>query len=143
MVFAASELAWEVSEAAVKEDSGFALIYKITFSGELRPGSAGRSDVDLMMAVTAAALVGPYPDVVLFDLTAVEYQWGNSLLDLFQVVGDRDHEVRIGCVVAAGPRAFPALSSLVRDGAGWLYPDLDTATERAIELARERYRAIG
>lgn len=142
-VFAPSALAWEVMQASVDEGDVWAQLFKISFRGTYRPGSAGRADADLMIAITAAALAGPYPDVVVFDLTSLDYEWGNGLLDLFSTVGERDRDVPVGCVVAAGPGAFPALATLVRDGTGWLFSDLDAAIERSVELALERSRAIG
>ncbi len=144
-VFPSSELVWDVTQAHLKRGDLFGSIFKIAFRGRYRPGSQGTPDADFMVAVTAAAIAGSAcPDAVVFDFLELDYQWGNGLLAVFNVVGDRDREFPVAPVVAAGPHAFPGIASLAGGKIeGWLFHDIDRATERATDLVLERARAIG
>jgi hypothetical protein len=74
--------------------------------------------------------------VVLFDFMNLDYRWGNTLLGLFQVVTGHDHEFPIGCVVAAGPNALPAISSLTAGAMAGSFP-----TSQPPSSAASRWRS--
>jgi hypothetical protein len=144
-VFPESALAWAVAEASWDEGGWFCQVLRVRFSGVYRPGSAGSPDAGLMMAVTAAALAHGTPDVVLFDLSELDYRWGDGLLGIFEVVAARDAEHPVRTVVVAGPACIGAVRSLAGAAAeeGWLFGGIDTARPRVVELAVARSKAIG
>jgi hypothetical protein len=145
-VFPESALAWEVTETSWDEGEWFCQVRRVRFSGVYRPGSAGSPDAGLMMAVTAAALARDSPDVVLFDLAELDYRWGDGLLGVFQVVGARDAEHPVECVVVAGEACIGAVRSLAGGAAAsgeWLFESVEAAWPRVVELAVARSRAIG
>jgi hypothetical protein len=142
-VFPESELTWEASEASWDEGEHFCSALRVTFRGVYRPGSAGSPDAGLMMAVTGAALARDWPDVVIFDFTELDYKWGDGLLGIFEVVGARDRDHPIACVVVAGPESAPAVKSLLGGGSDWLFDSVEAAWPKVVELAVERSKAIG
>jgi hypothetical protein len=56
----------------------------VSFRGEYRWGSQGNPDAQYMRAVIAGALVAWHCNGVVLDLRELTYQWGNSLLHVFE-----------------------------------------------------------
>jgi hypothetical protein len=142
-VFPESGLTWEVSETSWDEGEWFCSVLRVRFTGVYRPGSSGSPDAGLMMAVTAAALARDWPDVVLFDFEALDYRSGDGLLGIFDVVGARDADHPVGCVVVATEPSASAVRSLVGGKADWLFESVDAAWPKVVELAVARCKEIG
>lgn len=56
----------------------------VSFSGEYGWGSGGIYDALFMIAVTEVALQGsPFGSLLILDLRKLKYEWGNTILDIF------------------------------------------------------------
>ncbi|MBI3929148.1 MAG: hypothetical protein HY319_26625 [Armatimonadetes bacterium] len=146
-LFPPSDLRYQLFESSFEESGCYCILLMARWSGLCRDGSAGADDAAFMSAVTAAALNRVPADVVVFDFTDLEYRWGNSLLSVFETVGDADLELPIAVSVAAGPGCLPALSSLVTPAGEqtpeWLKDNLEDAVALGRRQARARAEVIG
>jgi len=93
-------------------DSYFCRVLEVRFGGEYRHGSLGNPDADAMVSWLAELLARAEPDVVLLDLSALRYTWGDGLLRVFEQIGRFDADQPLGVTVLGGPASAPALSSL-------------------------------
>ena len=114
-------------------------ILEVGFGGEYPPGSAGNGCATAMAAKVAGLLRQAYVDVVLVDLSALRYSWGNSLLKLVEVVREFDRDEPLDLVVRGGPESAPALRSL---GVS-VCEDHEAALAEACRLGLRRAIAIG
>jgi len=122
-------------------------VLRLRVRGEFRYGSAGAPDADFLRGALAAQLARHHPDVVLLDLSAARYEWGNSLVGAFQLVPAFDREHAIGLVVLGGPESLAGLRALLTPTRAapphWLAGGEDQAWAEAVRQARERSAAIG
>lgn len=72
----------------------------LKFTGSYRYGSSGTGDGMLMEAITECTLKFFLGDVdaVLFDLSELDYEWGNNIWDMFQAV--ESYEIPYATVVS-------------------------------------------
>lgn len=110
-------------------------ILEVQFVGEYRWGSAGNPDAAMMVQVLSGLLARVEPDVVLLDVSQLRYEWGNSLLRVYELIGRFDTVDPIGVVTLAGPqsRSLPCRAHTERRD----------AQAEAIRLAMARSRDIG
>ncbi len=93
-------------------DMWFCQVLEARLGGEYREGSLGNPDADAMVHWIAGLLVRTTPDVVLLDLSALRYTWGDGLLRVFEVLGRFDGDHPLGVTVLGGEASTPALRSL-------------------------------
>lgn len=96
-------------------DAGDVLI--VAFHGVYRPGSLGNPDADYMRGQVMAGLVMYRPMCLLLDFRKLEYEWGNSLLGIFQDVDDllgNGTGRRFPVLSVASPQSAAALHSLLK-----------------------------
>jgi hypothetical protein len=90
----------------------FCQVLEVRFGGEYREGSLGKPDADAMVRHLAVLLARTEPDVVLLDLSALRYTWGDGLLRVFELLGRFDADQPLGVTVLGGPASTAALRSL-------------------------------
>jgi hypothetical protein len=90
----------------------FCQVLEVRFGGEYREGSLGKPDADAMVRWLVVLLARTEPDVVLLDLSALRYSWGDGLLRLFELVSRFDTDQPLAITVLGGPASAPALGSL-------------------------------
>jgi len=116
----------------------FCQVLEVKFGGEYREGSLGNPDADAMVRHLAVLLVRTQPDVVLLDLSALRYTWGNRLLSLFELIDRFDTDHPLGVTVLGGPDSAPALRSLGltthEDSAAALDDAMRQAVRRAVDI---------
>ncbi|MCA9688413.1 MAG: hypothetical protein KC636_02310 [Myxococcales bacterium] len=149
-LFPESALSHSLAAGSFDEDGLYGEIAVLRFTGRYRDGSRGSPDAAYMAVVAAAALARATPDVLVLDLRALDYRWGNSILGVFVDVAEADREYPVGLVLATSPRCRPALATLLgldpraEPGPEDLLQDgLEAALTRARGLALARARAIG
>jgi hypothetical protein len=120
-------------------DSLFCQVLEVRFAGEYRHGSEGTPDAEAMAQTMASLLVRASADVVLLDLSALRYAWGNTIMMLFEVIGRFDAEYPLGVSVLAGPLSVGGLTSL---GAR-VHTDFAAALDDAKAQAVRRSHDIG
>jgi hypothetical protein len=120
-------------------DAFFCQVLEARFGGEYREGSLGKPDADAMVRWLAVLLARTEPDVVLLDLSALRYTWGDGLLRLFELLSRFDSDEPLGVAVLGGPASAPALGSLgVR-----VHTDPAAALDDAMRQAMARSFDIG
>ncbi len=87
-------------------------VLEVRVGGEYREGSRGNPDAAAMALHVATVLARTEPDIVLLNLSALHYTWGNSILRVFEVIARFDTEYPVGVVVHGGPDSAPALGTL-------------------------------
>jgi hypothetical protein len=120
-------------------DMYFCKLLEARFGGEYREGSLGSPDADAIVRWLAILLARSEPDVVLLDLSALRYVWGDGMVRVFEriVRFDTDHPVDV--VVLGGPASAPALGSLGLR----VHTDPAAALDEAMRLAVQRSFDIG
>lgn len=119
---------------------GLSSVLVVKFSGAYRRGSDGSADGDFILTITAGACALELPDAVVFDLSAMSYEWGERIASVFSFPlgpgGGGARAVRI----VSGPKSHAALVTLkpffedAAEGKEILASSLDQALE---SLARE------
>jgi len=119
---------------------GLSSVLVLKFSGTYGHGSEGNPDADYIHAITAGACALEFPDAVVFDLSAMAYEWGERIASVFDFPlgpgGGGAGAVRI----VSGPKNHKALVSLkpFYEVAAAGKEILATNLEQALEsLARE------
>ena len=121
-------------------DIYFCQVLEVRFGGEYREGSRGNPDADAMVRWLAVLLARTGPDVVLLDLSALRYTWGDGLIRVFELIGRLDTDQPLGVTVLGGPASAPALSSL---GVRVVHTDPAAALDDAMRQAVRRSFDIG
>lgn len=146
-LFGPSTLTYRVTSRDLEVEDLFVEVMVLKFVGDYQVGSRGNPDADFMVAILGAALSRLGPDAVVFDLTELAYQWGNSLLRIFDCLDRWDSEDPIGCAIAGGPGSLAGLESLLTPAGSsrpaLLQEDLESAVQHALPGAIERARKIG
>lgn len=75
----------------------------ISFSGDYPPGSAGNEMAREMKAVVTAAVNKFHPSAVVFDLSELNYRWGDAISGIFWALLQDTREFLPSCVVATDP----------------------------------------
>lgn len=114
-------------------------VLEVRVGGEYREGSKGNPDAEAMAVHVATVLARAEPDVILLDLSALRYRWGNGILRVFEVIARFGGAVAVEVVVRGGPDSAPALGSL-----GLVVQTDETAAlEEAKSKALRRSMVIG
>lgn len=119
-------------------DAGHVLVVK--FTGEYGVGSLGNGDGTYIAAQTLAGAIAFSPGAILIDFSEMSYEWGNTLLLVFQEIAQHFHEegeVDLPVHVLAGEKSEAALRSLmsIQDDAEWFHLDLEEAVRCAQKAA--------
>lgn len=122
-------------------DGGASDVLVIAFHGTYRRGSQGNPDGAFLRGQVMAGLATYAPSCLLLDFRDLSYEWGNTLLGVFQDVDQfmNDGEgVPFPVLTVASDRSAPALHSLL--GISGPTPihqlDLDAALVEARRQAR-------
>ena len=122
-------------------------ILVVSFSGTYPRGSEGDAHAAFIAVMTMSGLHAFEPDCIVLDFRALDYQWGNALLRVFEDIGQF-----MNCGSASGTPPFPvvvvasdlcanAVASLLSpegDAASEsIFTDIDEAIETGAELARQ------
>ena len=111
----------------------------LRFTGTVRPGSAGAPDADAMVAQVAAALAVWPCEAVIYDLSALDYRWGDGLVRVLSVPAP-DAWLQPASAVVSGSSSQAGLRSLCRPEA--LFDAAEAAVRAALAEARsQRERA--
>jgi hypothetical protein len=120
-------------------EAWYCQVLELRFVGHYREGSQGTPDAEAMVESVITLLTRTWPDVVLLDLTALRYVWGDGLLRVFETIGLFDVDQPVGAVVLAGEDSEPGLRSL-----GLIvHTDSEAALEEAKTQALRRTVDIG
>lgn len=115
-----------------KSDDGVLIV---SFDGTYPPGSRGNEHGSYMAHMTIHGVAAFSPDCVLLDLRRLEYQWGNTLLLVFQEIDrfmNEPNEAPFPIVVVTGDSSREAVLSLFGgDGGDWHYTSLEAGVEAA------------
>lgn len=87
------------------------VLVQIAFKGEYRSGSQGNPDGDFILREVIQLLLLE-PDAIIIDFQQVQYDWGNRLLNVEQLLADLGDSAPVGCVWLAGPQSERALKTL-------------------------------
>jgi hypothetical protein len=113
------------------QNTGSGSIIEVGVAGHLPPGSASNDEVAKMCSAVQGIVQSEKPSAILFNLSQLHYEWGDSILSLAYACFDRGARTIIpGCLLAEGKTA-DALESLINLGSTHL-----------IELFRNRDDAI-
>lgn len=119
---------------------GLSSVLLVKFGGVYARGSAGNPDADFILAITAGACALELPDAVVFDLSAMAYEWGERIASVFSFpLGPGGAGARAVRIVS-GPKSHAGLVTLkpffedAAAGKEILASGLDAALE---SLARE------
>jgi hypothetical protein len=78
-------------------------IVLVSFSGDYPHGSAGDKIALKMKAVVRAAVKKFHPSAVVFDLSELNYRWGDAISGIFWALLRDERELLPSCIVAADP----------------------------------------
>jgi hypothetical protein len=92
-------------------------IVALVFRGTYRPGSAGNEFAQEMISFLNSVLADENPAAVMFDLTALDYVWGDGIARLAMPLLDKSSRSRPAAIVAIGGTAV-AIKPLLQPG--WL-----------------------
>ena len=131
-----------LSQSIVETPDG--RILKISFAGNLQEGSAGNDEAAEMKRIIEKSVAEASPDAVVFDLSELQYSWGDAFCQIALPLRRSDGTFRPSCIVAIGKTA-DSLSALLTPNfllgfAGVsLYNRVDVAIQHLSEsLARRR-----
>ena len=103
------------------------------FTGTFRVGSAGKPDATCMVGQVAAALAAWPCDAVVYDLSALNYRWGDGMIRVFAVPAP-DAWLPPARAVVAGPASREGLQTLCAPGT--LHDTVEAAVHAALAEAR-------
>ncbi len=119
----------------------------VSYAGTYPRGSEGNAHAGFIAIAAMHGLHAFEPDCIVLDFRALDYQWGNAMLRVFQDIGQfmdggRESGVpNFPVVVVAQGLTADALSSLLSpagsDRNEILFTDVDEAIENGIDRARE------
>ncbi len=104
------------SEIAVVRKAKKGDIIRVSFSGYYPPGSAGNDIAAKMESIVADAVQEFHTVAVIFDLSRLNYVWGDAIGGIFSPLFRKDSNMP-SCVVARG-RTARALCALIEPA--WL-----------------------
>ena len=118
----------------------------VSFAGQYPTGSEGNPHGHFIAHATIHGLSAFNPWCLILDMRELSYQWGNSLLAVFDdadryMSGDDDSPVRFPIVVVTSSKCRDAFLSLVTPHGGarpeWHFDDMEPAIAYALAKARE------
>lgn len=120
-------------------------ILVVSFVGVYPPGSQGNAHATYMSAMALQALAAFDPVCLILDLSDLSYVWGDSLLGVFQAIGQYTNEpgeTPPPLLTVTGPKSTKALLSLVSPASGatdlsWHFEDLEAAIEYGLKASQE------
>ncbi len=132
-----SNVTYEAQVCQFSPDNLEALI--LAFTGVLPSGSDGNNDARFMAFVTGEFVTLTLPDCVVFDLRNMAYSFGDGPLKLPEAA---QHALeQIPCIFVVSDKCRAGLRTLLAppgtDTKDFLFDNLDSALEKAQELARE------
>ena len=121
------------------EDTPAGPILAICFAGHYPPGSLGNTPCAKMISRAKSLITEPHPAALLFDLTHLDYVWGDSIGGgIISLAFDKSgHGFLPTCLVARGrtAKALNGLMSLGLDKIGFrLFKD----EEEAVDFLRQK-----
>ena len=112
------------------------------FDGKVGFGSSGKNDADYMYHRLGEHILYIFPFAILFDLRDLEYEYGNSILKIFDAVTDinfSDVENLIPRVLLLSDKCIYGLSTLigfdVNNLPEWIFTDYDKALNYSVKKA--------
>ena len=126
---------------ADQHDDKLPPVLVVSFSGTYPPGSLGNAHGRFMAHATVHGLAAFNPWCVLLDLRELRYEWGNTLLAVFEQITQYSSDASFPVVVVTSGKCRDAFLSLVRPAGApapdWHFEDLDAALECAVQKANE------
>jgi hypothetical protein len=77
----------------------------ISFRGFYPSGSLGNEHAELMRDYVSQVVAQVNPAAVLFDLTDLDYEWGDAICTMVLPLRTKDKTFRPFCLIAVGPTA--------------------------------------
>lgn len=112
----------------------------VSFSGAYPPGSKGNRHGEYIAIMAMYGLVAFQPACLVLDFSDLSYSWGNTLLRVFDEVGERG-EPPLPVLAVTSEKCREAFLSLVTPvGASepqWHYHSLEQAVPAAIAAAEQ------
>lgn len=119
----------------------------VAFAGHYPDGSLGKSYAKFITRKTISGLVEFDPDAIILDFTALEYNWGNNILEVFECVyflkdsENTENEPNFPVLVLISDKSKNGIVSVLNpneaiESSNWIFENKEIAIENAIKKGK-------